>query len=60
MTKKLTLKSDRLHELAADDLRAVVGGLPTQVGPDSVFQCPELTGNYPTLPVYWCVTDRTG
>jgi hypothetical protein len=55
MTKKLTLKSDRLHELAADDLRAVVGGLPTQVG-QTVYQCAGTTGDYPTLPVAYCVT----
>ncbi len=59
MTKKLVLKTDALHELTADDLRSVAGGLPTQLGPDTVFQCPDLTAPYPTLPVYYCVTDRT-
>ena len=57
MTKRtLTLKPEHLGELTADDLRSVVGGSPTQIGPDTVFQCQEPG---PTLPLYWCVLDRT-
>jgi hypothetical protein len=59
MTKKLILKSDRLGELTADDLRAVVGGIPTQVGPDSIFQCPQFPAGTPTLPVWFCATATT-
>jgi hypothetical protein len=60
MTKKLTLRHEILGELTTDELRSVAGGVTTGTGtatlPDnSVFQCPDLTGNYQTLPVWQCV-----
>lgn len=53
-SRKLTLTKDTLHELSADDLSSVVGGITT-ILIKSVQDC----SGAPTLPVVYCATRAT-